>query len=357
LTASPHADAGVESPRSRVLTTGGLLSRSSHSLAARHLQANTDAVASRSVLRGAESAAFRAALKSVERFSRDRSATVLLEGEAGTGKTTVARYLHHCSARAAEPFQAVVLSTLDDSLASAELFGHVAGAFTGAHAHRAGHFVSAAGGTLFLDEIGKASKGVQQKLLHAIEYGEITPVGADRPVRVDVRVVAASNMSLAALVSRGEFLADLHDRISAFRIELPPLRERRMDIPALVHCYVERHAIGAGYRDSMPSLDADLMTALLSALWPGNLRQLDATIHRLLVEGEGASLITLGHCTGDLAYLRESQRKPLTRERVDEAISSAGSITGAAQILRVDRTTVHRFQRKRAQVPQVSPHE
>jgi DNA-binding NtrC family response regulator len=254
--------------------------------------------------------------------------------------------LHEQSPRAAGPFHNVVLSTLDDSLASSELFGHVAGAFTDARHSRAGHFVSAAGGTLFLDEIGKASRLVQQKLLHAVEYGEIRAVGSDRDLRVDVRIVVASNVSLSDLVSSGLFLADLYARVQLFRVILPPLRERRIDIPVLARHYVAIHAPGCGY-DASPAIDAQLMQALEGADWPANLRQLDTTMHRLLIEAEGDTVLTLRHCTEDLEHLRTHTRGPLTRARVDGALAQAGTVSGAAKLLGVDRTTVHRFQRRR----------
>jgi len=294
------------------------------------------------------SRAYRNALERIERFARDRTATILIEGESGTGKTRVARHLHQRSPRASGPFHSVVLSTLDDSLASSELFGHVTGAFTDARRNRAGHFVSANGGTLFLDEIGKASRAVQQKLLHAAEYGEIRAVGSDRDIRVDVRIVLASNISLDDLVEQGEFLPDLFARVATFRVVLPPLRERRVDIPLLVEEYVAKHAPQCGYADP-PSVDPALMRALQSASWPYNLRQLDATVHRILVDADGAAAIALDHCTDDLSYLREvaGVGAALDADRVDSAIARAGSIAGAARLLGVDRTTVHRFQRRR----------
>src|SRR5882672_9708402 len=150
------------------------------------------------------SATFRRTLAQLERFARDRRATILLVGESGTGKTTLARHIHQASPRADRAFQRVVLSTLDDALAGSELFGHVSGAYTDARQSRPGQFASANGGTVFLDEIGKSSLSVQQKLLHVVEYGEFRPVGADREVLVDVRLVAATNLSLEDAVADGK---------------------------------------------------------------------------------------------------------------------------------------------------------
>ncbi|MEP6730593.1 MAG: sigma 54-interacting transcriptional regulator, partial [bacterium] len=179
------------------------------------------------------SASFQRVLARARRFARDRTATLLIEGESGTGKTRFARYLHAISPRAAKPYRSVVLSTIDDTLAASELFGHVSGAYTDARHARAGHFVSANGGTLFLDEIGKASLSVQQRLLHAVEYGEFRPVGSDRDMHVDVRIIAASNLPLETQVANDRFLPDLYARLSVFLLTLPPLRDRKADIPLL----------------------------------------------------------------------------------------------------------------------------
>jgi DNA-binding NtrC family response regulator len=298
------------------------------------------------------SAAFRKCLAQVKRFARDCDAVILIEGESGTGKTQIAKLVHDSSPRRTAPFHDVVLSTLDDSLAGSELFGHVQGAFTDARQPRAGHFASAHGGTLFLDEIGKASLPIQQKLLHAIEYGEIRPVGSDRRVRVDVRVVAATNISLGSLVEDDRFLPDLQARLDAFRIQLPPLRHRRPDIPMLVEQYVAERSVRSGY-DVPPRVDAELMSALQRAPWPNNLRQLASTVHRILVDADGARVLTLDHCIDDLSYLREGMsdgpRQTLTRARVDDALATCnGSISAAARLLGVDRTTLHRFRRRSA---------
>jgi two-component system, NtrC family, response regulator HydG len=296
------------------------------------------------------SAAYLRVLGQVERFARSGRAPVLLEGESGTGKTQLARQLHRLSPRASGAFQYIVLSALDDSLAGSELFGHVTGAFTDARYTRAGHFATASNGTLFLDEIGKASRAIQQKLLHAVEYGEIRPIGSDRDVRVDVRIVAASNVSLARLSAEDRFLPDLYARLSAFRIELPPLRHRRADIPILVDYFVRLRAGDAGY-DFIPAVHADLMQSLQQAPWPNNIRQLDGTIFRLLVDASGAQELSLNHCIDELVYLKTPDTcddQPLTAEAAVEAIARAGgSVTGAARILGVDRTTVHRARKRR----------
>lgn len=303
------------------------------------------------------SAAYQAAILRLARFARDDTAPILLQGESGTGKTSMARSVHAASARGGGPFQHVVLSTLDDSLASSELFGHVAGAFTDARQARAGQFASANGGTLFLDEIGKASRALQAKLLHALEYGEIRPVGSDRNLRVTARIIAATNADLDRLVECGDFLADLHARLEAFRIMLPPLRERRADIPVLARECVQRHAAACGYGDRPPEIDEALMAALRRAPWPNNLRQLDGTLHRLMLEAEGAPVLTLGHCTDSLSYLATGRSDPrtLTAEQIERALAeSGGSKSGAARRLGVDRKTLRRIMSDVARIRSVS---
>jgi DNA-binding NtrC family response regulator len=287
------------------------------------------------------SASYQSALQRLDRFACDDTAPILLQGESGTGKTSLARRVHAQSPRCNGPFQHIVLSALDDGVACSELFGHVAGAFTDARHTRAGLFASANGGTLFLDEIGKSARDLQAKLLHAIEYGEIRPVGSDRVARVNVRIVAATNVPLDDLVESGAFLDDLRARLTTFRIVLPPLRERRADIPALVHEAVGRHAAPAGYTDVIPVVDEDLMAALRAAAWPNNLRELDATVHRILVEAAGAPRLTLGHCLDELAYLTgASSSRRLTQANIAAALDQSGSISGAARMLGVDRKTL-----------------
>lgn len=293
----------------------------------------------------ARSAAFREALERIERYARHPHATVLLEGETGTGKTYVASLLHSLSPRKSRPFQTVVLAALDDGLAGSDLFGHVAGAFTDARQSRVGHFVSASGGTLFLDEIGQASLGVQRKLLHAVEHKEVWPVGTDRAVRVDVRLVLATNVSLEALAASGRFLPDLVPRLSAFRVRLPALRERRADIPDLVADFVRRHAPACGYDAPFtPAIDSALMTALQRAPWPYNVRELDAVVQRLLVEADGAPVLTCEHLPPDFEGVpaTPSDRAHSMSERLTRALAETGSVSGAARKLNVARSTVQR---------------
>jgi DNA-binding NtrC family response regulator len=289
---------------------------------------------------------FRRALDEISRLAQNDEVPVVLEGESGTGKTTIAHWIHVASRRKAGQFQRVDLSTVDEALASATLFGHTAGAFTDARSPRAGAFVSAAGGTVFLDEIGKASKSIQQKLLHAVEAKEIQPVGSDRMIRVNVRVIVASNVRLEELVLQGLFLPDLFARLKCFRVWLPPLRERRADIPVLVEQSIMAHAPGSGY-SAPPMVSPELMRAFQNARWPFNVRELDNAVQRLLVDAGGAQVLMLHHCSESLAPLRAAaeHKQRLTPERIEAAIKQAGGVAQAARMLGVDRGTLHRHRR------------
>ena len=236
-------------------------------------------------------------LDELEKLARSPTVPILLEGESGTGKTRIARCVHESSARAGGPFHAVNMGGLDDALAGSELFGHVSGAFTDARQARAGLFASSLGGSLFLDEIGKTSLSVQRKLLHVIEGAEMRPIGSDRAIRIDVRVIAASNRHLEDLAHEGAFLPDLYARLQVFCVRLPSLRERRADIPVLVDDAVDAYRVACGY-GHRPDVAPTLMKALIEAPWPNNLRQLDATVHRIMIEAQGALELRLDHCVG-----------------------------------------------------------
>jgi DNA-binding NtrC family response regulator len=287
------------------------------------------------------------ALCTIEALAPYEHISVLIEGESGTGKSYAARLLHRCSPRARATFHQVILSTLDDNIAASDLFGHLNGAYTGARQSRPGHFVTANRGTLFLDEIGKASPSVQRKLLHAIEHREIWPVGADRSVRLDVRIVAASNIPLNDLVARGQFLEDLAARLVLFRVKLPALRERRSDIPALVRQFAALRATSCGHPLGPPKFDDELLAALGRAEWPYNLRQLDGVVQRLLMEGamQGSRELTLAHCVGELAWLRctDGGSGMPSREVVRERMRALGSATAVARSLGISRWTVYRY--------------
>ncbi|MBK9655903.1 MAG: sigma-54-dependent Fis family transcriptional regulator [Rhodanobacteraceae bacterium] len=209
-------------------------------------------------------------------------ASVLISGESGTGKELVARALHRLSRRAAGEFVAVNCAAIPEGLMEAEFFGAEKGAYTGAHAARAGRFEAASGGTLFLDEIGELPLTIQPKLLRALQEGVITRVGSQREVRTDVRLVAATNRSLEAEVAAGRFREDLFYRLNVVPIALPPLRERREDIPALVEHFAAR-AARLHRLDPIPAIPRSVLKRLIDAPWKGNVRELGNVVERLLL--------------------------------------------------------------------------
>ncbi|BDI61720.1 phage shock protein operon transcriptional activator [Qipengyuania nanhaisediminis] len=220
-------------------------------------------------------------LDAVERASRaaPMSRPVLVIGERGTGKELIAERLHRLSSRWDEPLVTMNCAALPETLIEAELFGHEAGAFTGATKSRAGRFEEADKGTLFLDELGTLSMGAQERLLRAVEYGEVTRIGASRPIRVDVRIVAATNDDLPALAQAGEFRADLLDRLSFEVITLPPLRVREGDVGVLAEYFARRMAAELEWH-AWPGFAEHVMTELEDYPWPGNVRELRNVVER-----------------------------------------------------------------------------
>ena len=204
--------------------------------------------------------------------------SVLITGESGTGKELVARALHHLSPRADQPFVAVNCGAIPDALLESELFGHVKGAFTGAHADKPGLFATADGGTLLLDEIGELSPQMQVKLLRVLQERSIKPVGGVSEKEIDVRVVAATNRDLDAEVERGAFRRDLFYRLNVIQLQLPPLRARREDIPLLVEHFVKKHAAALGR--TITAVEPDALAALVDYDFPGNVRELENLIER-----------------------------------------------------------------------------
>jgi two-component system nitrogen regulation response regulator GlnG len=233
------------------------------------------------------------------------SMTVLITGESGTGKELVARALHDHSPRADKPFVALNTSAIAAELLESELFGHEKGAFTGADSRRIGRFEQANGGTLFLDEIGDMSAALQTRLLRVLAESEFYRVGGQTPIKVDVRVIAATNQDLARAVKESRFREDLYHRLNVIRINTPPLRQRREDIPMLLKHYLAEAADELGAPSK--TLDADAIDALQSFDWPGNVRQLVNASRRLTVTAPGA-VITADDLPADLGGSESPQR-------------------------------------------------
>jgi psp operon transcriptional activator len=226
-------------------------------------------------------------LDAVERASRAAplNRPVLVIGERGTGKELIAERLHHLSSRWAGPLIIMNCAALPENLIEAELFGHEAGSFTGAAKTRHGRFEEADGGTLFLDELGTLSMPAQDRLLRATEYGEITRIGASKPISVDVRIVAATNENLPSQVDQGKFRADLLDRLSFEVITLPPLRSRQGDIPLLAEHFGRRMAVELDW-SNWPGFTTRAMAALEAYHWPGNVRELRNVVERAVYRHE-----------------------------------------------------------------------
>ena len=297
-----------------------------------------------------DSPAMRALLARVERLAR-RDVTVLVRGETGTGKELVATMLHALSPRAAGPLVRFNCAALPTELAEAELFGHARGAFTGAAAARAGYLERADGGTLVLDEVGELPAPVQAKLLRALGEGEIQPVGAGRPLRVDVRIVACTHRELAAEVAGGRFREDLYYRLAVVELAVPPLRERAGDVAPLAHAFAARAAERFGLEGVR--LSDDLLAALAGRPWPGNVRELENLVTRLVAESDGGELTAAaldGLAATATATATAAGATTGFRARVDaferglleEALRAAGGNKAlAARRLGLSRVTLH----------------
>ncbi len=269
-------------------------------------------------------------------------ATVLVLGESGTGKELIAQALHEQSPRKDKPFIKVACAALSETLLESELFGHEKGSFTGAAGRREGRFELADGGTLFLDEIGEMPHSMQVKLLRALQQREFERVGGTQTIKVDVRVVAATNRDLVAEVKDGRFREDLYYRLNVVSVTLPPLRRRKGDIPALVSLFVEKY--GKSYGKELRGLAPGTMNALLAHDWPGNVRELENAIERAVVLAKGPEL-TADDLPPSLRGPRPASRDSsslvpgATMEQIErEAILrtlefASGSTTRAAEIL------------------------
>ena len=280
----------------------------------------------------------------------DSAAPVLIVGESGAGKELVARAIHSHSIRAREPFVGINCGAIADTLLESELFGHQRGSFTGAVSDHKGLFEQAGDGTVLLDEIGDTTAALQVRLLRVLEEGEVRPVGGNRSLRVSARVIAATNMPLEQAVAEGRFRQDLYYRISVIVIRVPPLRDRRADIPLLIGSFLEDACKRAGQKKV---LSTEALDALLRHAWPGNVRELRNTIERLVVSSRG-SLIEAFDLPDTVVAVRPSpQDQPfsdlptlddLERRYLLHVLDAAkGNRTRAAEILGVDRRTLYRM--------------
>ncbi len=270
------------------------------------------------------------------------NSTILILGETGTGKELVARAIHHLSPRAAERFVALNCSAIPETLLEAELFGHVKGAFTGAVANRPGRFEMAHRGTLFLDEIGTMPMPLQAKLLRALQQREVERLGEARPIRIDVRVLAATNADLEQMVKQGAFRGDLYYRLNVIPVQLPPLRDRRDDVPLLVRDMLLRLGAQAVPPRTDVTFSQDAMRRLMAFDWPGNIRQLENTVERALALSPGRTQIDASVLPPDVRGDRPDERGaslPLPEAGIDleRELAAVEQVYIAQALVRTDQ--------------------
>jgi DNA-binding NtrC family response regulator len=290
-----------------------------------------------------------AVLELVQQVGPSR-ASVLITGESGTGKELIAEAIHLASPRAKAPFVRLHCAALSESLLESELFGHERGAFTGAVGRRDGRFKQADGGTLFLDEIGEVSPAVQVKLLRFLQEKTFERVGGNETLKVDVRVIAATNRDLGAEIKKGAFREDLFYRLNVVTIELPPLRERKSDIPTLASFFLRRYAAENGKH--IETLSDDSLKTLLEYGWPGNVRELENAIERAVVLGQSETLLpedlpeTVLETAGvpDVPGGLNSSMLEAKRQRILTAwLEAGGDLNKAAERLNVHPNSLRRM--------------
>lgn len=289
-----------------------------------------------------ESEAFLKVAHIIERV-KDNKATVLIKGESGTGKELVARAIHYSGKFSRAPFVAVNCAAIPENLQEAELFGYIKGAFTGANENRNGFFQAADGGTLFLDEIGTASLAVQTKLLRALQEKEITRVGSRKVEKVAIRIIAATNADLLQDIHKKTFREDLYYRLTVVEIDVPPLRERKSDIPLLVEKFLRKY--GVEYKDRLLRITPEALRILSGYNWPGNIRELENIVQRAVIMSDGLVEVKnlpdylkfqIDFPDSDFLPLKEIEKEYVKRV----LIHTQGNKTKAAEILQIDRKTL-----------------
>ncbi|HWO90201.1 MAG TPA: sigma-54 dependent transcriptional regulator, partial [Gemmatimonadales bacterium] len=277
--------------------------------------------------------------------------TVLISGESGTGKEVIARYIHELSPRAEQPFLSINCGALPESLLESELFGHVKGSFTGAVRDHEGLFVAAGGGTFFLDEIGETTPATQVKLLRVLQERELIPVGGTEPVRVEARLIAATNRDLEEELRQGRFRSDLYYRLNVIAIHLPPLRSRKDDIPVLAEAFLRRMASERG--GEAKRLGDDALEAVMAYEWPGNVRELENALERAATLTAGTTIHATAlpeRVTERRAAALVSDRTPVnpTLDVIERAYimyvlqAEGGNKSRAAEVLGIDPSTLYR---------------
>lgn len=279
----------------------------------------------------------------------DSEATILISGDSGTGKELIAREIHYRSRRSGGPFVSINCGAIPRDLLESNLFGHVKGSFTGAVRDSAGLLQVAESGTFFLDEVGETPSATQVKLLRALQEREIIPVGGTQPVKIDCRLVAATNADLEKEVAEGRFRADLFYRLNVIPIRLPSLRQRRDDIPLLVDHFLRRFA----QNNPAKTVSAEAMDLLMKYDWPGNVRELENRVQRAVILAQDASVrpqdLELGTEREEGPQSLQEARDEAERRLLTEALTrNAGNITRAARDIKVSRPTLHDLLRKHA---------
>jgi len=289
-----------------------------------------------------ESEAFHKITDIIDRV-KDNRATVLIQGESGTGKELVARAIHYSGRFSRAPFIAVNCAAIPENLLESELFGYTKGAFTGALENRNGFFQAAEGGTLFLDEIGSAPLAVQSKLLRALQEKEITKVGSRKTEKVEIRIIAATNSNLLEEIRKKNFRDDLYYRLTVVEIYVPPLRERKSDIPLLVDKFLLKY--GMEYKDRIVRISPEALQILQRYPWPGNIRELENMVQRAIIMGDG--IIDVKDLPDILKFKIDFQNsdflplRDMEKEYVKRVLAHAnGNKTKAAEILEIDRKTL-----------------